>query len=79
MPKSEYQYKKTVRVTLEPHLLTMAREAKLNLSAILTAALKQELRVITVERWKEQNKAGLQELNRITRELGLLSDDCRGF
>ncbi|MBJ5229373.1 type II toxin-antitoxin system CcdA family antitoxin, partial [Salmonella enterica subsp. enterica serovar Newport] len=32
-----------------------------------------------VERWKAENRGGLQELNRITDEHGLLSDDYRTF
>ncbi|KAA9954787.1 antitoxin, partial [Salmonella enterica subsp. enterica serovar Enteritidis] len=51
----------------------------INLSAVLTAALKEEISATGVERWKAENRAGLQELNRITDEHGLLSDDYRTF
>lgn len=62
---------KTVSVTLEPALLQQARDAGINLSAVLTAALKEEISATGVERWKAENRAGLQELNRITDEHGL--------
>ncbi|EBG8060669.1 antitoxin [Salmonella enterica subsp. enterica] len=73
------RHKKTVSVTLEPALLQQARDAGINLSAVLTAALKEEISATGVERWKAENRAGLQEFNRITDEHGLLSDDYRTF
>ncbi|WP_072062376.1 type II toxin-antitoxin system CcdA family antitoxin [Pluralibacter gergoviae] len=79
MQKSNSRHKQKVCLTIEPTLLKLAREAELNLSAILAAALKQQLRMIAIERWKANNKAGLQELNRVTEELGLFSDNCRIF
>ena len=79
MPNTSVNQKKTVSVTVEPMLLQQAREAGLNLSAILTEALRQEIRVAAAEKWKQENSAGLQELNRITEEHGLLSDEYRTF
>ncbi len=79
MPGTNVRHKKTVSVTLEPALLQQARDAGINLSAVLTAALKQEISTKGVERWKQENRTGLQELNRITEEHGLLSDDYRTF
>ncbi len=79
MPGMNVRHKKTVSVTLDPALLQQAREAGINLSAVLTAALQQEISASGAERWKQENRAGLQELNRITDEQGLLSDDYRTF
>lgn len=79
MSDLNFRHKKTVSVTLEPSLLQQARDAGLNLSAVLTAALTQEISLMGVERWKAENRASLQELNRITEEHGLLSDDYRTF
>ncbi len=73
------RHKKTVSITLEPALLQQARDAGINLSAVLTAALKQEISSTGAERWKTENRVGLQELNRITDEYGLLSDESRAF
>lgn len=79
MPGTSIRHKKTVSVTLEPLLLQQARDAGINISAVLTEALKQEISASGPERWKKENRAGLQELNRITDEHGLLSDDYRTF
>ncbi|GKW41287.1 type II toxin-antitoxin system CcdA family antitoxin [Pectobacterium parvum] len=79
MPVTSIRHKKTVSVTLEPMLLQQAREAGINLSAILTEALKREIRLSEGEKWKQQNQKALQELNRITDKHGLLSDDDRTF
>ncbi|MDG4714146.1 type II toxin-antitoxin system CcdA family antitoxin [Enterobacter hormaechei] len=79
MPVSAMRYKKTVSVTLEPALLQQARDAGINLSATLTTALKHQIRESEAERWKRANRKALQELNRITDEHGLLSDDHRTF
>jgi len=79
MPASVMRHKKTVSVTLEPALLRQAREAGINLSAILATALRHEIRESESERWKRTNRKAIQELNRITDEHGLLSDDYRTF
>lgn len=79
MSASRIRHKKTVSVTLEPLLLQQARDAGINISAVLTEALQQEISASGAERWKEANRAGLQELNRITDEHGLLADEYRTF
>ncbi|MEW5561657.1 type II toxin-antitoxin system CcdA family antitoxin [Enterobacter asburiae] len=79
MPVVHVRHKKTVSVTLEPGLLQQARDAGLNLSAVLTDALKQAIDASGNERWKQENRAGLQELNLISDEHELLSDDFRTF
>ena len=71
--------KRTVSVTLEPRLLERARAAGINLSATLTAALQREISGSEADRWKRENRAAMQELNSITEEHGLLSDDYRSF
>ena len=79
MPNTSVSSKKTVSVTVEPLLLQQAREAGLNLSAILTEALRHEIRAVAADNWKQENSAGLKELNRISDEHGLLSDEYRTF
>lgn len=71
--------KKTVSVTLESTLLQQARDAGINLSATLAVALLREIRAHEIETWQQENKQALQELNRITDEHGLLSDEYRTF
>jgi antitoxin CcdA len=79
MPSTGVRHKKTVSVTLEPALLQEARNAGLNLSALLADSLKKELRLLETQAWQRENRSGIQELNRITDEHGLLSDDYRTF
>lgn len=79
MTASVIRHKKTVSVTLEPALLRQAREAGINLSATLATALRHEIRESESEHWKRANRKAIQELNRITDEHGLLSDDYRTF
>lgn len=79
MPVTSVRHKKTVSVTLEPTLYDQARQAGINFSAILAEALKREIRAVEAQQWKLENREALQELNRITDEHGLLSDDHRTF
>jgi len=71
--------KKNGSVTLEPALLCQNRDAEINLSATLTTDLKHEIRESQSEIWKRNNREAIKELNRITNEHGLLSDDYRTF
>lgn len=48
-------------------------------SAVLAKALEHEIHTSETEKWKRENQAALQELNRITDEQGLLSDGDRTF
>ncbi|WP_110510259.1 type II toxin-antitoxin system CcdA family antitoxin [Scandinavium goeteborgense] len=45
----------------------------------LTVELKPDARLTEAERWKQENNAGLHELNQITDDHGLLSDDYPTF
>lgn len=73
------RHKKTVSVTIEPRLYQQARDAGINLSATLSLALQQQIRESESENWKRENRAAIQELNRITQDHGLLSDEFRTF
>ena len=75
MPDMKTRYKKTVSVSLKPILSTQARAADDNLSFLQTQAIN----IARVDRWKMQNRASLQELNRIIEEHGLISDENRAF
>jgi antitoxin CcdA len=79
MPNIALRQKKTVSVTLEPALYKKARQAGINLSATLAEALKNEIRYTEGLQWKRSNEKALQELNRITNEHGLISDEYRTF
>ena len=69
----------SVTMTVERALLSRAREAGINLSATLTAALDAELRQHEAKKWKEENSEGLEALNRFHDEHGCFSDEYRTF
>ena len=71
--------KRSVNLTLDPVLYEKAKLAGLNLSQLLAEKVKSCIHDIEMAKWRAENIAGLTELNRITEEHGLLSDDYRTF
>ncbi|KMJ16043.1 hypothetical protein SN04_00621 [Serratia marcescens] len=71
--------KKTVNVTIDRDLFQRAKSLGVNVSSVLTDALSVRVRDIEIQQWREQNREALEELNRITEENGLLSDEYRTF
>lgn len=69
----------SVTMTVERALLCRAREAGINLSATLTAALDAELRQYEAKKWQEENYEALEALNRFHDEHGCFSDEYRTF
>ncbi|EJQ8147143.1 type II toxin-antitoxin system CcdA family antitoxin [Salmonella enterica subsp. enterica serovar Newport] len=69
----------SVTMTVERGLLSRAREAGINLSATLTAALDAELRHHATKKWQEENSEALEALNRFHDEHGCFSDEYRAF
>ncbi len=71
--------KKTVNVTIDRDLFQRAKSLGVNVSSVLTDALSVRVRDIEIQQWRDQNREALEELNRITEENGLLSDEYRTF
>ncbi|MNC61804.1 Post-segregation antitoxin CcdA [compost metagenome] len=69
----------SVTITVERSLLSRAREAGINLSATLNAALDAELRQHEMRKWKEDNREAIEALNRFHDEHGCFSDEYRTF
>lgn len=69
----------SVTMTLERGLLNQAREAGINLSATLVAALNAELRRYAAQKWQTENMDALDALNRFHDENGCFSDEYRTF
>ncbi|BBT46517.1 MULTISPECIES: type II toxin-antitoxin system CcdA family antitoxin [Enterobacterales] len=69
----------SVTMTLERGLLNQAREAGINLSATLVAALDAELRRYAAQKWQKENMEALDALNRFHDENGCFSDEYRTF
>ncbi|NRN30822.1 type II toxin-antitoxin system CcdA family antitoxin [Photorhabdus heterorhabditis] len=68
-----------ITMAVERGLLSRAREAGINLSATLTAALDTELRHYEAQKWQEDNREALEALNRFHDEHGGFSDEYRTF
>lgn len=68
-----------VTMAVERALLSRAREAGINLSATLTAALDAELRQHETRKWQEENMKALEALNNFHDEHGCFSDEYRTF
>lgn len=68
-----------VTVTLERDLLSRAREAGVNMSATLTAALDAELKKYAAMRWREDNAEAIATMNALGEETGCFSDEYRSF
>ena len=71
--------KKSVNVSLSPDLLEEARRLKLNLSAVLTAALQEQFREHRRAEWLAENKASIDAINQWVDENGSFSDFQRSF
>ena len=69
----------SVTMTVERALLVRAREAGINLSATLTAALDAELRHHEAKKWQEENREDIDALDRFHDEYGCFSDEYRTF
>lgn len=69
----------SVTMTLERGLLNQAREAGINLSATLAAALDAELRRYAAQKWQTENMEALDALNHFHDENGCFSDEYRTF
>jgi antitoxin CcdA len=69
----------SVTMTVDRSLLSRAREAGINLSATLTAALNAELRHHATLKWQDENAEALEALNRFHDQHGCFSDEYRTF
>jgi antitoxin CcdA len=75
-----------VTVEVDAETLKRAREAGLDLSAVLRRALRRELPLLSDEerkraadQWYRENKEAVDSYNRFIAEHGLLSDGIRKF
>ncbi len=71
--KSPAKTKKPVNVLVDERLLASAREQKLNVSAVLDRALRDEIG----RRWREENAQAFEENRKRVEAEGLWSDGLR--
>lgn len=79
MPRRSTALKRATNVSVRADLLTAAREAGINLSATLERGLREELAVRERQRWREDNRQGIQAYNDHVEKHGTFSDDVRSF
>ena len=65
--------KRAVNLSVPADLLEAAREAGINLSALLERALRSELARHRRRRWREENAAAISAYNRIVERRGTFS------
>jgi antitoxin CcdA len=71
--------KKAVNLSINSDLLAQARALGVNLSGETEAHLAEVVRKERWRRWREENKAALEDHNRRIEEEGLWSDGLRLF
>ena len=71
--------KKATNLTVNSDLLNKAKSLKINLSATLEEALIVQVKNAQREQWLKENKAAIDELNKLSDENGLFSDSFRSF
>ena len=69
--------KKAVNVTIDPELAAEARAAGLNVSGVLNRALRTELQARRETKWRDENKAAIEESNAEAERNGLWCDKYR--
>jgi antitoxin CcdA len=77
--RTTHGIKKSVNVSLAPEILDEARRLKLNLSAVLTAALQERFRAHQRAEWLAENKVSIEAISQWVDENGSFSDFQRSF
>ncbi len=71
--------KKAVNVSIQSELLDAARGEGINLSAVLEAALSDQLRIRKRDRWRVENEEAIAAYNSDVDENGSFGDQTRNF
>lgn len=80
MTAAQDSWRKTpTNLSLRADLVRRARELKINLSAVLEAALEQAVRAAEREAWLAENAEAIDDYNARVAKLGVFSDDWRRF
>ena len=80
MSGAQDSWRKTAtNLSLRADLVRRARELKINLSAVLEAALEQAVRAAEREAWLAENAEAIDDYNARVAKRGVFSDDWRRF
>ncbi len=77
--RSQAVPKRATNVSVRVDLLIAARDAKVNLSAILERGLIEELAMLKRKLWREENRDAIAAYNDYVEEHGTFSDGVRSF
>lgn len=66
-------------MSIRSDLLAAAREAGVNLSAVLDRALEEEVAEARRRSWREENRAAIAAYNEFVDQNGNFADDVRSF
>ncbi len=69
--------KRAVNLSIDADLVAEAKSAGANMSAVLEAALRTELREVRKRKWQEENRAATESMNDYVRKHGLRYDNYR--
>ncbi len=69
--------KRAVNLSIDAELVAEAKAAGTNLSAVLEAALRDELRDLRKKQWQAENRKATESMNGYVRQHGLWSDKYR--
>ncbi len=72
-------HKKATNLSINSDLLAKSRGMKINLSALLEAALKEKIASAENENWKQNNKLAIKAHNSFVEEQGCFGDSMRDF
>jgi antitoxin CcdA len=71
--------KQAVNLSVNRDLVNAARQAGVNLSAVLEEALAEKLAAARREHWVRENSDAIAEYNGFVEEHGMMSDGTRRF
>ncbi len=71
--------KQATNLSIDRDLLNEAREAGVNLSAVLEEALRVKVAAARRDKWKRENAEAIAEYNELVSEHGVFSDGERTF
>jgi antitoxin CcdA len=77
--RSNSSPKRATNVSVRSDLLAAAREAGVNLSAVLESALIEQLAQLRREKWRQDNRDSIAAYNAHIEQHGAFSDDVRSF
>lgn len=71
LPEHDKHTDKKVSIRVNTGLVRLAKESKINFSALLVESLRRE----ELQRWRKESSESFKSYNRMVKEHGLLSDD----